>query len=482
MPFTVSCQAANEARGDRILAAVQRRVAGPGDRARQLGAEPQHRVAAVGRQGQQQRAAGRAGALGERGKALAEIVDGQHLALGRFQQRVQRMLGQLGAGRGPQQRGRAAQTHQGAAGIHQAQQIGLPLHQRVGQGRRNGHGIGQRTQRGVAHQALGQGFGLTQALQQQRHHLSDGVGSGPQLGPRHTRSGMVADQHAPEHAAVHQRHRQAGGGVHVAHVLAMDGRRAAQGAVREVQRRAIVQRRVGEQRHRRGGGVADAAHALAQEQPARLRRDVGRRVAQAQKRLQPCVARLGDDLAVPVFAKAIGHHAVVAGDGLQPLHRQFAQMARADGLVEGAQHGLRHDDGQALWGLEVHGLDVHADMAARAVCMQVQRAAKRRVHQVHLGLRDAARGPHVQQRTAGRRTQHLLQRTTQRQPGRRAQQRCKVGADVADQQAVGQDGQEGTVRLDGAWRVDGFALAQTRIQRGRAVACGQAGGRRTGNA
>ena len=95
-------------------------------------------------------------------------------------------------------------------------------------------------------------------------------------------------------------------------VLDVDRRHAAQGRVREVERRAGggVEHRV--QRHRDVVDVGDQPGPVDRVEPARLGRDVGGRVVQPEEGVEVLATLLGDHLAVPLLVEAVDHHPVEA--------------------------------------------------------------------------------------------------------------------------------------------------------------------------
>jgi len=197
----------------------------------------------------------------------------------------------------------------------------------------------------------------------------------------------------------------------------MDGRHAAQDALGQIERCAIVHLWIDEQRYRPVAGIGDCADALTQIQPPGLRRDVGRGVPQPDIRLESRLASLGNDLAMPIFAEAVGHHPVIASDRLHPANREFAELSARGRLLERLQNRLCDGDRQSLPGLGAHGLDVYADGAARSMGLQMACSAIRPWKEIFLAGRGAFVQPGPQQHAASRRAEHFLERPPQHRLG-----------------------------------------------------------------
>ena len=216
-------------------------------------------------------------------------------------------------------------------------------------------------------------------------------------------------------------------------------------------------------RHRAVARVGDDADPLQQGLAPRLGRDVGRGVSQATVWLQIRVAGLGDDLAVAALVQAVGHHPVVAGQRLEPLHRQFAQVAPGRCRVEGFQHRLhRHDRHVPLdrppW------FDVHAEQPASQMDTQVEPPAADGRLAIHMTRSAADQTGAALQRIAGGLTQQVRQLLAQRGLRRNAQDGTEVRAGMRHQQVARPSGEQGAVRLDCPRDVDLLLGADAQIQ------------------
>jgi hypothetical protein len=153
-------------------------------------------------------------------------------------------------------------------------------------------------------------------------HLGQQVGRGTHGKAQVVGAVVVAGDQAPQLTLAHQRHHQRGRHAHVAQVLQVQWRHAAQRAHRHVQFGGAAGHLA---RHQSGGGIVDVdqkPHAIADVQLAGALRDVGGRIVVTEQRLEPWIARLGDDLAVAVGVELVDHDAVVAGHLAEALHHR----------------------------------------------------------------------------------------------------------------------------------------------------------------
>ncbi len=185
---------------------------------------------------------------------------------------------------------------------------------------------------------------------------------------------VVARDEPPQPAVAQERDRHRRPHAHVAQVLEVDRRDAAQRRVGEVERRA----RRGEQRRDDRLGrvvhVRDEPDPVLLVQRARLRRDVRRRVVQPEERVEVVPARLGHDLPVVVRVEAVDHHAVEARELAHVAGRVVVQLVERRGALEVAQ---RLPDGEVGVGERQRararrGLDLHDEhrLGARALLRQ----------------------------------------------------------------------------------------------------------------
>jgi len=244
----------------------------------------------------------------------------------------------------------------------------------------------------------------------------------------------------------------------------MDGRDAAQGAVGKVERRAVIQRRIGDQRNRLVGGVGNRADALAQVETPGLWRDVARRIAQPKVGLQVCSTGFGNDFAMPILAEAVGHHPVVAGDRPQPANREIAEVGASGCQGERPQDRLRHGNRRCTLVAGSERLDVHAEVPPRAVCPQNQSAGLRPGEYMNVAGRSPALRPGMtHQRAEGRLANHFRQRPSEHFFRWSPQDRSEVRAGMSNKPPVSRRREHRAVRLDGAGGVDWLTLAVRRV-------------------
>ena len=117
----------------------------------------------------------------------------------------------------------------------------------------------------------------------------------------------------------------------------MDRRHAAQEAERHVEILAGQRRQTRDQWDLACPHVDEDPHSIALVQPARDLRDVGRRVAVAQKRLELRLAALGEDLAMAIIVEAIDHDPIVAGQVLEDAGRRVGERAKGRGCDDVVQ-------------------------------------------------------------------------------------------------------------------------------------------------
>lgn len=255
---------------------------------------------------------------------------------------------------------------------------------------------------------------------------------------------------------------------HVAQVLDMHGRNAAQHAVRQVELR-LADDRVGvEQDGVARIDVGDHAGRHGQIEPTRLCRNVGGRIVQAQVRRQIGLHRFGDHLAMPVRMEAVDHHAIDAGgrgdalgDGLQgrvhfacaasaghrARQRAFHRIGRRYAVLG---VGQPFDDVVLVVAMRDHGAGVAAVEHEAGAAQAGRRQARQRP-------REPARGPGAQR---------ALQRLFEQIVSGHAEQQARVAARAQDPAFAG-DLEQAAVRLDGARNVDGFVFAAHQVDGGR---------------
>lgn len=292
---------------------------------------------------------------------------------------------------------------------------------------------------------------------------------------------VVARDETPQPAVAQERDRHRRPHAHVAQVLEVDRRDAAQRRVREVERRT----RRGEQRRDDRLGrvvhVRDEPDPVLLVQRARLRRDVRRRVVQPEERVEVVPARLGDDLAVVGRVEAVDHHAVEARELAHVPGRVVVQLVERRGALEVAQRlpdgevgvgerqrararrGLDLDDEHRLGprallrqrGPVEHGVDVERPVVP-AVEVQGDGVARREVAPVRRVREQVARGllaEHVGERPA-----RELLRGDAEVPFHVRRRLEQHAVRLADHQ-------QDPARLDHAGDVDGLAGAVVEVHR-----------------
>ena len=315
-----------------------RRITAPHDVALQLRPEPDDRIVPPDPERHEQRAAAGFDATFEGRISMHQIVKRNDLSVRQLMQLCQHFR----SGSRRWQRAKAEflarQLHNHAACIDETEQrrrvLGQPVQNRL----ITADGTANSLQLGLPGQPIGIGFRLAKAADQQRQHLAEQRRHGSQFGCDDSGGIVMADEHAPQAVAMHDRDCQAGGDIHVAHVLAVDRRDAAQAAQGHVDRHTVVAGRIDEQRHGTVAGVGDDTDPVADVKHPRLRRDVVSRVGHAQKGLQRVDLRFGDDLALTFRPKAIGHDTVKAGGGTQSLDGKIAQIGAGLGRHQGFKH------------------------------------------------------------------------------------------------------------------------------------------------
>ena len=437
-------------------------------------AQPHQVVALRGRQLHREHAAGRGRQAGQRRAGLADRRGAERaLALLRLDPAAQRT--QL-------RRGRHLAAGQHLAVVEQHGPGGL---QRLQQRAR----VAEQRQPPVA---FG-GGGLDQPLLQ-APHLDRDLGTGVVLDGGDARGNGLAEQfaggahrtgqvarlvvmagdQAPQPAFAHQRDHQRGRDAHVHQVLQVQRRHAAQVAQRHVQFALRAGCLAAEQvRHQRGRLVVHVdqhAHAVAQVQVAGALRDVGGRVAMAEQRLQPRVARLGNDLAVAVGVETVDHHPVVADDVAQVLHHAVGQRADGRSLADALHQ-------RAQLAEQRRAVDLHAGHARRRrvhrLQLQHQHVVGDAVHRAveqrradgaaqRLGFAQVALGAQGLQLGTGI-TLQLMQVAQQQPVERTAKPTARTAAGLHDAQLRLLQHQQQTVRLDRPGELDQLAIAVRHI-------------------
>ncbi len=316
--------------------------------------------------------------------------------------------------------------------------------------------------RGVGHALLGGDLQRDDAAQEV-------AGDAHMRGDAPRRLVMAGDQ-PPQLALDDDRDRHRGGGVHVAHIVEMHRRDAAQTGEAHIERRAVdrAHRRI--ERYRGVGGVGNEPQAVGAVKLARLGWNVRGGKAQIEIGGQGAVAVLGDHHAVPIGLEAIDHHAVEAGqaadfrgggggqcrDRLDRLNRidkgADARIERVEGLDIAAGCFLEFDD-DAL-GAPV-GDDLQMAVAGGGGAQEQRLVAGGPLF--HLGRETRIEAGHV-----GHRTEIPA-------IALEAQKLGRVGAALDDFQGAGLEHEQRAMRLDGAGDADRLPGALLVVETSRLI-------------
>ena len=317
-------------------------------------------------------------------------------------------------------------------------------------------------------EAEGQFARVLARLDAQRQHLAQLLAGGALLEFHRRRAFVVAGNQAPELALDDERDRHRGQRAHVAHVLQVHRRHAAQGCERQIVGGAgdRIARRY--QRRRRVVGVLDQADALQRVQFARLGRDVRGREALAHIGHVIVLLRLGHHVAVAVGVELVDHHAAVAGHGAYVVGRQRGQRFERCGFVDVQQEvaeqriqfaetgrrialdGFEFDDDHAVPGM---GQDVEVLAVAGGDGAEVEGAVGQLV--VLQRRRQAGSGGFAD---------HVGQRGADHGFGFDAGPAVEVGAGLQHGQ-LWRQGQQEAVRLDAAGCANRFLVAAGQVER-----------------
>jgi len=292
--------------------------------------------------------------------------------------------------------------------------------------------------------------------------------AGRALFDRHrARRGVVACDQAPQLAPHDQGDRHRGQRAHIAHVLQVHGRDAAQRGERQVVARAAGRILGRDERLGLVIGVLDHADWRQRVQLARLRRDVAGRECLAQVGLVVGRFGLGHHAAMAARVEPVHHHAAVARDRAHMARGQIGQRGDGGVLADlgekvgdervqmakirrlGALDGFEFSDHQAIPDVAEHiemaaiverdGTEIHRALAER-IAGQFAR------HALATGLADD--GSHWQAECCFR---------------CQARQREQVGAGLQHVECR-RERQHEAVWLDTSWRANRFAGAAGNVE------------------
>ncbi len=438
----------------RVVADLHRleRVAAPGDGAHPLRPEPDQIFAGRVRYRRRHQAADRGRQPAELWRRDAERGGGDHAARLLVQPRAE-LAQLLGARHVAGDLDLALVQQRGAGGPQRLQhrlrgveQRGAPIP--LARDRLD-HALFQAADRHLG-LPLGEAFERRDAgadrLGQQLAHRAD-------LEMHEARHVMVAGHQPPQPPADHQRDHQRRAHAHVAQILHVDRRDAAQHALRHVEGRPLPGRL---QRRRHVFDIGQHPHAVALVQAAGDLRDVGGRVAVAEEGFQAVALLLGQHLAVPLLVEAIDHHAVVAGQVAEQPGRAVRQRDQRAGVEDGGQGPLdmhrQIDRGAGRFQLD------HQPGAGWAVQQQVEGAFRLADMAAH-GDRHGIRRVGQMRADHGCEIAAEIGKAAADQPAGNAEKRGGVGAGARDHQIGFAQQQQRAMRLDRAGQMDLLAFA-----------------------
>ena len=299
---------------------------------------------------------------------------------------------------------------------------------------------------------------LLLAGQQRRKRLADELAQLPQLVAHQPGREVVAGNHAPQPALVNQGNGHGGRRAHVAQVLQVHRRHAAQHRVGHVGWAVgyrVVHRH---QRHGRVGCVGDEAQPVFEVHGPRLLRHVRGRVVQPQPGRQVLADGLGNDFAALVGRKPVNGHPVEARDGAHLLHGVLAKLLHLAGGQHLAQGGVQEGEVEGRGVGFGHRLKLQPQQLVVAVQNNLVKRLPRHGVQPRPQQRGRVGEPFQQALDFGQpvRPQQLVEPAVQQAFGRPANQGVGVGAGLhnapggrvqAQQKAVGLNGPRDVNRL-----------------------------------
>ncbi|TWA78690.1 hypothetical protein FBY14_1349 [Azospirillum brasilense] len=439
------------------------RIAGPGDGAERLLAEEDDVVARLARHRDGQHAGG---ALGEIHAGLVDLPDlagGEDAAGVRAVEHAHQ----------PEQflRRRGAAVHEGLAAQHDGEAVAADVvADLAAQPPQILHGGGavrhHRHDAGVEQTRLGLVGLLTVALnafQKEGEHLAVQLRRRASLQRQTPRHHVVAGEQAPQLAAAQDRHRQRGGDAHVAQILAMDGRHAAQDAHRQVERLALRSDRRQDGRGR-SADIVDAAQPVPLVQRTGLLRDVRGRVAQTQIGGYTAHRGFRDHLPRAVAVEAVDHHPVEAGQRPQLPRRLAAAGVEVGGALKPSDHGADHG-ADVQFAVRLARLRLDDDRLAGQMDRDVQRQRAGRQLQAEGTLHRSVDQRELKPPADGVKRlllHHLGQGKPQQRVGLHPQPRPDVGRGVLDDPVRRQCDQE-SAWLDGPDEMDRLPVAIAQV-------------------
>lgn len=303
------------------------RLAGPVDGLHHFRPEPQQIMRVDARNRHRQQAAGIAHIGAGRRMQRAQLIGMEHFAMAVRAQPLHQFAHLLFAGRVAVGQHAVVDDDGRAIRAGKAQQLGKHAAQAVGKVDLLLRQAGQHADHGAPHfQAKLQFAGVGARLDAQRQDLPQLFAHGALL-ERHRQGRFVmAGNQAPQLALDDQRHRHRRQGAHVAHILQVNRRDAAQGRMRQIIRQAGNGIHGRLQARRRVIGVLDQADTVEHVQLARLARNIAGGKALPQVGAVAVGPAFGQHMAMAIAIELVHHHAAKAGHVADLLCGQAAHL------------------------------------------------------------------------------------------------------------------------------------------------------------
>ena len=220
----------------------------------------------------------------------------------------------------------------------------------------------------------------------------------------------------------------------------------------------MIQCRIDFDWYRHISGISDRSDALPKILAASLGGNVCGRVMQPEVGREPSFTAFGNNLAMAVLGKFIGHHPVVTRNILEAHNGQLAQPEVGCRVLESLNHGLCQHSGLAMKRGSFNCLDVDADKGTRWESPHRQPPTFPPIQQVH--RLEPAFCRNVRQQASRRLfSDQFGKRRAQHMGDLGVHDLVEIRTGVGHASGPTSHRQQRAVRLDGPWRVDRFALA-----------------------
>ncbi|EKS67664.1 Diguanylate cyclase/phosphodiesterase with PAS/PAC and GAF sensor [Burkholderia sp. SJ98] len=300
----------------------------------------------------------------------------------------------------------------------------------------------------------------------QGQHVPEMLDRDARIERHDARAVIVTRDESPQLSPHDDRHGHRRMRAHVAHVLQMHGREAAQRRKREIGGAAGDGIHARHEARGRVVDIGDEADTVLQIQRARLTRNVRRREELMQERRITRVAVLREHVAAAFLVEAIEHHAAEARDRPHFAHGELRERLHAAALLqparERADERIHRRERIARRGGGLHLDDERAVMTMYRQ-IEAQRLIGRRRREIDRAdvkrrVVERGRGGRLPDALRARRAEHDIERSAEQFVDTRVRQRDEVLADLQDVQIVGQHEQK-SMRLDAAGNVDRLGIA-----------------------